>query len=55
MAGENEFSDLNRRITVRRFAREACNYWASMQFARPRRMFLADGLAEGEELGSNIL
>jgi hypothetical protein len=41
--------------TVRRFAREARGYWACMGARGRRRMLVAEGLAEGERLGSNDL
>ena len=40
---------------VRRFVREASNYWAFQRAKIQRRMLDADRLAEGEELGTNIL
>ena len=48
-------SCLSRRAAVRRFVREARGNWASMRARRLRRMFAALGLAEGEELETNIL
>ena len=40
---------------VGRFVREALVYWASVPTRWPRRKFVSDALAEGEELGSNLL
>jgi hypothetical protein len=43
------------RVAVRRLAREALGCWASMRARKRQRMLVAAGLAEGEELGSNLL
>jgi hypothetical protein len=40
-------SSSDRLTTVRRFAREARGYWASMRARNLRRMLVAEGLAEG--------
>jgi hypothetical protein len=44
-----------RSLSWRAFARDARGYWASMRARKLRRMLDANGLAEGEELGSNGL
>jgi hypothetical protein len=46
---------LDRHVAVRRSARNARGYWASIRLKSRQRMLLAQGLAEGEELGSNVL
>ena len=48
-------SDLSRRGIVRRVVREARGYWRIPRARTRRRMFVVEGMAEGEELGSNIL
>jgi hypothetical protein len=42
-------------VAVQRFPREARGYWRFQRAKTPRRMLDAEGLAEGEKLGSNGL
>jgi hypothetical protein len=46
---------LGQRVAMRSFAREAGGYWRFQRAKTERRMLGAEGLAEGEELGSNVL
>jgi hypothetical protein len=48
-------SDLSRRGVVRRFSSEAMVIGLLFGLGSQQRMLVAEGLAEGEELGSNIL
>ena len=48
-------SSLSRCRAVRRFGREARGYWRFKRGKIPRRTSVAVGMAEGEELVSNIL
>ena len=42
-------------LTVRRSLGKARGYWTSLRARKSQRMLDAEGLAEGEELGSNGL
>ena len=48
-------SSLGGCVAVRRFVREARGYWRFQSAKTPRRMLVAAGRAEGEELYSNGL
>ncbi len=48
-------SGLGGGVVVRRFPREARSYWRFQRGKSQRRKLVTEGLAEGEELGSNGL